>query len=658
MIPPPLCTIPDEQPIAGSPPQEFREVSEQTFASCHSPPSDFALHENAPSSAPVRASKRKRVEAQPIEKPLVQAQPIHLVRATRTLPTVRAACASQVVGATCAMPQPHARALTVAHSSQRACTIAQAHPPVCAHVRASAVVPPPQPPVSASRSPAGACPTVVCACPRAVCASAVEPSQSKHKFLPARAAHLTKAMRASEPTTGTVDRQLDVPQPSHTVQASCVTTSAQLAQPVHAIPVQRLIAPAVVRPTTVRGTQLAMAVPVRATRLPATPLTAEVVQPSTSPVRATSVVARGPMVESTLPPSSPPVSCAATLSTTADAPLPTPVQAIVLSSPAKPPHRPPLCAHPAEACSGRVRAADCLNQEDHLPEGPQAREPPVEISNGSEAVPVMLVGGGTAPQCRYIPCNESSDNRLEQAQLEGCQCKGDCSTTEGCTCLRSASCAYDGSGRLRVLLGEASPAPMIVECSKECGCTELCGNKVVSRGITIRLHLFETADRGWALRTTQSICRASFVCEYAGELISTEEAVRRRRSREGASNYIMTLREHLPDGRIMRTNIDPTEAGNAGRFINHSCEPNLRAFVVRVGSFVPRVALFAVRDIEQGEELTMFYGDGSASEGAVSAKGNRPCLCGAARCRGFLPCDDDQEEDGVFESATLLNSKS
>lgn len=83
--------------------------------------------------------------------------------------------------------------------------------------------------------------------------------------------------------------------------------------------------------------------------------------------------------------------------------------------------------------------------------------------------------------------------------------------------------------------------------------------------------------------------------------------------------------------------------GNACRFINHSCEPNLAMTPVRCGSFVPLPMLVARRPIAAGEELFFDYAnpatadDGTAA--AATALSARPCFCGAATCRGFLPRD-------------------
>ena len=89
-----------------------------------------------------------------------------------------------------------------------------------------------------------------------------------------------------------------------------------------------------------------------------------------------------------------------------------------------------------------------------------------------------------------------------------------------------------------------------------------------------------------------------------------------------------------------------------------SCDGgNLNIEVVRArGLHLPHVALFANRQIKQGEELTFSYGQSrpepSPSEhcGAVSAsmhtalaalhstpRRRRRCLCGTTACMGFLP---------------------
>ena len=55
------------------------------------------------------------------------------------------------------------------------------------------------------------------------------------------------------------------------------------------------------------------------------------------------------------------------------------------------------------------------------------------------------------------------------------------------------------------------------------------------------------------------------------------------------------------------TYYDAQLKGNAARFINHSCEPNLRPQFLRTSTVFPQVGLFAKRNIEAGEELTFTY---------------------------------------------------
>lgn len=56
---------------------------------------------------------------------------------------------------------------------------------------------------------------------------------------------------------------------------------------------------------------------------------------------------------------------------------------------------------------------------------------------------------------------------------------------------------------------------------------------------------------------------------------------------------------------FQRMIIDATK-GSMARFVNHSCEPNCKMDMWTVGGR-PRMALFAGRDIELGEELTYDY---------------------------------------------------
>ena len=281
----------------------------------------------------------------------------------------------------------------------------------------------------------------------------------------------------------------------------------------------------------------------------------------------------------------------------------------------------------------------------------------LDLSQGQEKVAVRCenyVDGEPFPNVIYSKSCHSADPRLREALIHGCKCRdgGCCSHT--CACCALAPPAYDSNGLLIRL-----DAAVVVECSSFCGCDEhVCRNRVVSRGLALPLVVFKTSTRGWGLRTEAAIERGRFVCEYAGEILSTAAACRRYEVSQscGGHNYVMSVREHSAGGHTptMVTTIDPTEEGNLGRFINHSCDPNLSIVLVRAGSFVPHVAFFANRKIPPGEELTFFYGDASSSQqrsrrGRIAApwahqsaqraalQKSRICLCGSTKCLGFLP---------------------
>lgn len=195
----------------------------------------------------------------------------------------------------------------------------------------------------------------------------------------------------------------------------------------------------------------------------------------------------------------------------------------------------------------------------------------------------------------------------------------------------------------------------IYECHDGCKCNkDLCPNRVVERGRQVPLQIFRTENnRGWGVKTMAELKRGQFVDCYLGEVINPEEADRRRAHSTIAQRkdvYLFALDKFSdPDS------LDPRLAGPAlevdgefmsgpTRFINHSCDPNLRIFA-RVGDRADKhihdLGFFAIRNIAKGEELTFDYVDGleqmdrNAKDEKMQGEMTR-CLCGSAKCRGFL----------------------
>lgn len=75
--------------------------------------------------------------------------------------------------------------------------------------------------------------------------------------------------------------------------------------------------------------------------------------------------------------------------------------------------------------------------------------------------------------------------------------------------------------------------------------------------------------------------------------------------------------------------IDPTYKGNLARFMNHSHGPNCETQKWHVLGEIC-VGLFALRTIEEDEELTFNYGFDTYKTPFTL------CLCGAPNCNGYL----------------------
>ncbi|XP_064615910.1 histone-lysine N-methyltransferase EHMT2-like [Liolophura sinensis] len=206
--------------------------------------------------------------------------------------------------------------------------------------------------------------------------------------------------------------------------------------------------------------------------------------------------------------------------------------------------------------------------------------------------------------------------------LQSCNCKDSCSSNM-CNCSRnSVKCWFDKDGRLLPEFNTLEP-PLIFECNRACRCWTTCNNRVVQNGITVRLQLFRTCNRGWGVKTLLDIPQGSFICEYIGELISDSEADRRE-----DDSYLFDLDNK--DGETYC--IDARKYGNISRFINHLCEPNIipvKVFVEHQDLRFPRICFFSSRPIKAQEELGFDYGE---KFWMIKWK-QFTCACGSPKCK-------------------------
>lgn len=106
--------------------------------------------------------------------------------------------------------------------------------------------------------------------------------------------------------------------------------------------------------------------------------------------------------------------------------------------------------------------------------------------------------------------------------------------------------------------------------------------------------------------------------EIRGEFVSLAEARVRARQAERTTGRIFMIA--ISDKRA----VDATHSTDPLRFANHACAPNM-VLKIQQG----RVAFYAIRNIDAGEELTAQYGE-------THHAGRLICRCGAAKCRGRI----------------------
>uniref|UniRef100_A0A8C1NJJ1 [histone H3]-lysine(4) N-trimethyltransferase n=1 Tax=Cyprinus carpio TaxID=7962 RepID=A0A8C1NJJ1_CYPCA len=162
-----------------------------------------------------------------------------------------------------------------------------------------------------------------------------------------------------------------------------------------------------------------------------------------------------------------------------------------------------------------------------------------DITGGREDIPLSCVNeidSTPPPSVAYskerIPAdgvfiNTSSDF------LVGCDCTDGCRDKSKCSChqltLQATGCAPGGqinpnAGYHHKRLEECLPTG-IYECNKRCRCNpQMCTNRLVQHGLQVRLQLFKTQNKGWGIRCLDDVAKGSFVCIYAGKILTDDFA--------------------------------------------------------------------------------------------------------------------------------------
>lgn len=202
----------------------------------------------------------------------------------------------------------------------------------------------------------------------------------------------------------------------------------------------------------------------------------------------------------------------------------------------------------------------------------------------------------------YIP---TGGIKIPTVPKKGCSCK-ECGPRLKDCCGRQAFNAFTYRGRSKVNI---NPGTAIYECNKKCKCKKDCKNRVVQNGRKVPLCIFRTSNGcGWGVKAMRRIHCGEFVCEYVGEVITHDEAELRGKTYDAEGRtYLFDLDYESNDNPYT---VDAAKYGNVSHFINHSCDPNLVVYAVWINCSdpnLPRLALFALREIQRYEELTFDY---------------------------------------------------
>ena len=153
------------------------------------------------------------------------------------------------------------------------------------------------------------------------------------------------------------------------------------------------------------------------------------------------------------------------------------------------------------------------------------------------------------------------------------------------------------------------------------------------------------------LRCPEPIRKGQFIDTYKGEILDQATASSREAARKSnAPSYFLELdkfQAEMEDDEDLYV-VDSELRGGVSRFINHSCEPNLRQFSYSLHPALKiyGLAFFALCDIPAYTELTFDYIDpeeashsrSPSPQDSTTEEGHERvrCLCGSKKCRQFL----------------------
>ncbi|KAG6418511.1 hypothetical protein SASPL_120715 [Salvia splendens] len=212
----------------------------------------------------------------------------------------------------------------------------------------------------------------------------------------------------------------------------------------------------------------------------------------------------------------------------------------------------------------------------------------------------------------------------------GCDCVDGCSDSVQCPCIKKngGEIPYNENGQLLKSMTNG----VIHECGPSCKCPPSCMNRVSQGGTHPELEIFKTKSMGWGVRSRNHILPGSFICEYVGEILSETEA----NQKIGKDEYLFDMCHGKSQDDDYA--LDAASYGNIGRFINHSCDPNVftqKVFYDHEDKKMPHIMFFAGKKIPARHELMNDYNYANVIDAHGKLK-SKACHCGSRKCKGKL----------------------
>eukprot|EP00924_Labyrinthula_sp_SR-Ha-C_P012556 maker-scaffold_10-snap-gene-10.36-mRNA-1 protein AED:0.57 eAED:0.58 QI:0/0/0/1/1/1/3/0/397 len=164
-----------------------------------------------------------------------------------------------------------------------------------------------------------------------------------------------------------------------------------------------------------------------------------------------------------------------------------------------------------------------------------------------------------------------------------------------------------------------------------------CSNQELTDARFPKRKIVSLGEKGLGMIADENISSGRLVEEYIGEIIDGKERVRRLNIvyKNETHKYLMQL-----SGDFL---IDATREGSLARFINHSCDPNCQVQLWYCNG-LPRLAIFAIKSIKKGEEVSFNYNFQRFGEADIPL-----CHCGAKTCKqifGKRSLEDKRNHNG------------